>query len=400
MIEIDRLPTSEITEQHLKNLVTSKVTEGDRTLEFKQDIKIGTDSEKRELCTDVVSFANGAGGLMLHGIRAENGVAVEVLGLAISNMDGLILQTEQILHAGISPRLPWVKVFPISLANGRIVVAIKIPRSAIAPHAAGKEGVFRFFTRGTNGKLPMDIPQVRSSFLLSEGLRERLRSFRAERMGRIVANDGIASLTPGHKLILHLIPLGSLADPVEYNIAPFHSYTQQDLVVLGCQGSHGREFNLDGIADVYRKNDAVDAEGYVQLFQTRIVEAVDSDLVFMKTFGGEQYVNSISAVFAQSQLIVGITRYLSILRQLQVEAPVYILVSMMGMRKLAMWTSNHHKIPKLCDRDDLIFPEIPVFDLTAEPHVILRPVFDGLWRTFGCSNCPWYNADGSFEIPR
>ena len=245
----------------------------------------------------------------------------------------------------------------------------------------------------------MDIPQVRSSFLLSEGLRERLRSFRAERIGRVIANDGIVSLTPGHKLIVHLVPLASLAEPKEYDISPYFDNRTQDLAVLGSRNANTRDFNVDGIADIYKTYSATEANGYVQLFQTGIIEAVDSDVVFFKSHGGEQYNNSISAGFVQSHLITGITRYLSILRQLRVEAPVYILVSMTGMRSLAMWTSNYDKMPKLCDRDVLIFPEVTVSDLTAIPQSILKPVFDGLWRTFGLPECAWYLPDGNYVVP-
>lgn len=232
MIEIERLPISEITVKHLDALVTAKAMES-QTLEFKQELKIGTDSDKREFCTDVVSFANASGGLVLYGIRADKGTAVEVLGLSVASTDDLVLQAEQILHSGISPRIPWKAVHPISLANGRFIIAIKVQRSAIAPHAAGKDGVFRFFTRGSGGKLGMDIPQVRSSFLLSEGLRERLRAFRADRMGRIIANDGIALLPKGAKLIVHLVPLKSLIEATEYNVIPFHPHSEPSLVSLG-----------------------------------------------------------------------------------------------------------------------------------------------------------------------
>lgn len=398
MIEIERLQISEITEQHLQDLVIGEAAESP-TLEFKRELKIGIDNDKREFCTDVASFANAAGGLILYGIRADDGVAVEVVGLTATSADELKLQAEQILQSGINPRLPWKKVEAISLSNGYFVIAVKIQRSHISPHAAGKDGVFRFFTRGSSGKLAMDIPQVRSSFLLSEGLREKLRAFRAERIGRIIANDGIVPLTIGHKLILHIVPLESLADRVEYNVSAYHGHRAPELMALGSKYSNTREFNIDGVAHIHRTHEKTEANGYVQLFQNGIIEAVDSGVVFFRQHGRENYNNSINARYVLEHLIHGTQRYLTILKNLTVDAPVYVMVSMTGMRRLAMWTSDHDKMPKLCDRDDLIFPVITVPDLAAEPHEILRPTFDTLWRSFGLPHCDWYDATGAFSVP-
>lgn len=399
MIEIERLPISDITEQHLQALVTGNAAES-QTLEFKRELKIGVDSDKREFCTDVASFANSIGGLILYGVRAENGVAVEVLGLTAGNADDLKLQAEQILHAGISPRLPWKQVEAVTLANGRFVMAVKIQRSHISPHAAGKDGVFRFFTRSTSGKLGMDIPQVRSSFLLSEGLRERLRAFRAERIGRILANDGIAALTPGAKLVIHLVPLMSLAEPTQFNVLPFQDHQNKHLVTPGTDYADVREFNLDGVADVCGRTNEGVANGYAQLFQSGIVEAVDA---YVSHRGGHvEYQHSIDTARFLPDLTQALSRYLAILRELGVEIPVYLMVSLTGTRGMAMYMNVRIPAPakKRCDRDELIFPEIVIADLNAAPSAILRPVFDGLWRAFGVARCPWYDEAGTYTEPR
>jgi predicted HTH transcriptional regulator len=187
----DTVPVNSITEQHLFELVSAHVPEG-KTIEYKRELKIGNDTDKREFCVDLTSFANAAGGLMLYGIRAENGEAAELIGISITNVDEQITTIEQIINWGISPRLPWFDTHAVKLTGGGYVLAIKIPRSAISPHAHAKDGVCRFFTRGTKGKLPMDIPQVRASFQLSDTLRDRLRNFRAERTARIIAGAGAA----------------------------------------------------------------------------------------------------------------------------------------------------------------------------------------------------------------
>src|SRR4051812_11976247 len=59
MLNITQVASHEITEQMLHDLVTAQATE-DRNLEFKLDLKIATDVDKREFCTDVLAFANGS----------------------------------------------------------------------------------------------------------------------------------------------------------------------------------------------------------------------------------------------------------------------------------------------------------------------------------------------------
>jgi len=397
MTGIENLAAGEISESHLLNLVIAKVSEGEKTLEFKQELKIGTDGDKKEFCTDVISFANAIGGLMLYGIRADNGIAVEVFGLSISDADSLILQVDQILNSGISPRLPWVNFQIVPLANGRSVFAIKIPRSTIAPHAAGRDGSFRFFTRGSNGKLPMDIPQVRSSFLLSEGLRNRLRAYRAERTGRIIANDGIVPLFSGAKLIIQLVPLISLADPVEYEVSRFHPFQQKDLVALGCQNSFGREYNVDGIADIYRAANATECSGYTQLYQNGILEGVDSDIVISNN--DERYNNCINAQYLHGNMLMGIERFISIVKILGIETPIFLLISLVGIKGTRLFYSNFHALPKKCERDSIMLQDIIITDLKCNLPNAMKSAFDSIWRGFGAPKCQWYNADGTYLVP-
>jgi hypothetical protein len=111
MPAIDSIPVTSITEQHLLDLVAARVPEG-KTIEYKRELKVGNDSEKREFCVDLTSFANAAGGLMLFGIRAEKGEAAEIGGLDIPDIDAQITTLGQIINWGISPRLPWFDVQP------------------------------------------------------------------------------------------------------------------------------------------------------------------------------------------------------------------------------------------------------------------------------------------------
>jgi len=66
---------------------------------------------------------------------------------------------------------------------------------------------FRFYARDTNGKYPVDVDGLRVAFVSTSALGDQLRSFRAERMARLLSGAPQAPLQPGAKIVLHVVPL-------------------------------------------------------------------------------------------------------------------------------------------------------------------------------------------------
>ena len=61
-------PINEINQTNIETLITDKIEES-RTLEYKEELPIGTDNEKKEFLADVSSFANALGGDIIYGIN-------------------------------------------------------------------------------------------------------------------------------------------------------------------------------------------------------------------------------------------------------------------------------------------------------------------------------------------
>ncbi len=72
-------PLEAIEESDLQNLVVERVREI-KTIEYKQSLPGNSDGEKKEFLYDVSSFANAAGGDLIYGIKAEDGVASDDFG--------------------------------------------------------------------------------------------------------------------------------------------------------------------------------------------------------------------------------------------------------------------------------------------------------------------------------
>lgn len=68
---------AKLDEQSIAGLVSNHVREAS-DLDFKESLYGRSDSDKRDLATDISAMANGAGGVILLGIRDEDGAAVDL----------------------------------------------------------------------------------------------------------------------------------------------------------------------------------------------------------------------------------------------------------------------------------------------------------------------------------
>src|SRR5438067_2427899 len=105
------LSLDQIDAARLEVLKADAVREA-RQLDYKEMLPGGSDDDKREFLSDVTSFANGAGGDLIFGIRErrEEGRATAeidtIVGLPGLNVDAERLRLENIIRDGVAPRMP------------------------------------------------------------------------------------------------------------------------------------------------------------------------------------------------------------------------------------------------------------------------------------------------------
>jgi hypothetical protein len=73
---LDGIPLSDLTLDHLNSLVTLRVEE-DESLDFKEELKMSSSAEKRELCKDVSALSNTRGGLLFSVFGKETRVRTQ-----------------------------------------------------------------------------------------------------------------------------------------------------------------------------------------------------------------------------------------------------------------------------------------------------------------------------------
>ena len=211
-------PLDQIAVADLQALVAEQRPEG-RRLDYKRDLPdLGKEESKREIARDVSAFANGAGGDLIFGIEEAKdaagknlGRAGAVVGVACDNFDQLKLRLESILASHIEPRVQGIafhEVVDASFVNGPVIV-IRIPRSWNAPHMIATSTP-TFWTRSNSGRQALDVHEIRAAFIAGTEAATRVKRFRDERIGKIIAGETPVPLRSrgDAKVVLHVVPVG------------------------------------------------------------------------------------------------------------------------------------------------------------------------------------------------
>jgi hypothetical protein len=395
LMALSGIPLDQLDKADLEALIENAVSEG-RTLEFKQ--AIGTDDRaKREFLADVTSFANAAGGDMLIGVAERAGVAASLVGLPTDTRDPEIMRLENLIRDGVDPRIPGIQTGAIELEGGSVVLVVRIPRSWAAPHMVTLKGLSRFYSRTSAGKYQLDASEIRAAFVASESARTFLRSFRLDRLGRLIANEGPVSLLENPKTVLHIVPLAASDPSVRFDVAELaerHSSNFRPLY----GGSWYTRINADGALAFASDPGGRRAVSYTQVFRSGSIEAVEALLLRRKDQGDDHAIPSLAL---ERTLISALELNLALLAEVGVPAPYALALSFLGVRGLEMAVDVRRferRYP--IDRDDLLIPETLIEDPGQEPDRLLKPHLDALWNATGHPGSLNYDERGRWHDRR
>ena len=205
------------TKEELTALIEDSTVEN-MSLEFKSfsfdDGKVSS-KEKDDIVKEIVALANSEGGNIIIGID-ENGKRMasklKDIGCTVSQFDGIQLAIQQYMLAKVRPRLYGVKMFGIPINDDKIVISIQVPKSYNRPHAVNDGNKDVFYMRHSNGVTYMSVDDLRTQFLSSASYKKDILSFRQDRISMILANEVLGTLLDGAKVLLHIVPLWSLAE--------------------------------------------------------------------------------------------------------------------------------------------------------------------------------------------
>ena len=391
----------QINEGDLLFLIENSVLEN-KTLEYKQELNLNNRDEKKEFLADISSFANASGGDIIYGIieNREDGTPKDLVGLNTENIDELKGKIEGLIRDGTEPRI-HVNIHTIELSNSKNVLIIRIPKSWRSPHRVIFGRDYRFFSRNSNGKYHLDVEELKNVFNLSEMLNERIRAFREDRISTVVANELSVQIHDGAKIILHLMPIDAFNPAQSYEI----DIIAQNNGKLTTISGHGNDnkYNIDGYLVNYEANEK--SASYAQLFRNGIIEAVDW---FILGYNNEnQY---IVGNLLEKKLIDSISQYLDVLKILEVNTPIFIFVTLVGVKNFKMYVESgrgavynqiSHSIglgnKYEVDRDILLLTESIIENYDDKPQDILKNCFDSLWNACGYPRSLNYDEEGNWN---
>lgn len=376
------------TEAHIAAFIEAEASEG-TYLDFKRDLPGRDERGRHELVADVSAFANGSGGDILYGMGEDGEGRAAVVVPQVGNPDEEARRIQDMLMNGIEPRVPGVQVHPVLVAGGFVLV-IRIPQSWAGPHRVKTNQ--HFYAREGGRKRPLDVPEVRGLFLRSDQQARRVRDFRTERLGKLLAGEAPHRLVPGAVLVGHFVPTQAVLGAI--NIDPIIYMRERRLPVLGMT-IPGARVNADG-ALVVRNPRPAGTYGYSQLFRNGYFETVK---VF-EYLANER--GALGSIAYEEEFIALVRNLRAEYAHLGVGTEMTCMVSILEADRVALgldrWRYNLDDHQGYFDRQTLVLPDV-LLPSELAPEQALRPVFDIVWQSAGLEGSANYNAAGDW-MPR
>jgi len=263
---------AEITCDDIASLIQNQVREG-KTIEYKRSLPDRTDGGKVEFLADVSSFANTGGGDLILGVEEAAGLPVRIVGVGSPNLDQEILRLEGLIRDGLDPRVTSCEIRAVECADGSTVVVVRAGKSWNSPHRVTLGGHAHFYGRNSAGKHCLDASELRTAFTLSEQVTDRIRRFRVDRIAAIGGGEMPVPMTPGGKILLHLVPVQSFATRTVLDVAKLYEHPEWLPPIGG--GGWNHRLTLDGFL-THTNRTPEPAWTYTLLFRSGILEAVEA----------------------------------------------------------------------------------------------------------------------------
>lgn len=381
----------EITEEQLLALVNNQVSES-RSLEYKLALPGNSDEERREFLADISSFANTVGGDVLYGIRSENGIAAEIVGVSVPDCDAEVLRLESLLASSLQPRVSN-QIHPVPVTGGHVFV-IRVRQSLLAPHRVIFRGHDKFYGRNSAGKFTMDVEQLRTSFLQASSVTDKIRDFHATRVLEIEAGRAPEPLWGQNKIILHLVPLASFSSQLNLSKEQFASIETDNALTrpMHTTGWNPPRANLLGwVANAGRQENTT--RSYLQIFRNGGIESVESTIL------DRDGSNLIPSYTLEEQIIEHTEQCLNLLRQLGIDTPVYVFITLTGVEGLSMGYDTSRRFREQDNpipQDVLNLPETVFETYTQGVASTLHPALDLVWNACGMAGSINFDEAGNW----
>lgn len=391
-MSIFNIPLESINKESLENLI-NVVPEG-RQLDYKRDLNFSTPDQKRELYKDVASFATASGGDIIYGLDENpDTTPKQIVPLQITDFDKLRLSIELGVRSILFPRIN-IQIHPITCKAG-LVIIIRVLKSFQGPVALKDGDTYRFYSRHSTGKYPLDYLEVKNHFIQSNTINDMFKNFRAQRIDYYLSGEN--GNDPSKPFMLfYIYPMNDTS----LNIGNIPQQKLIEALFPFSLGGSDYTYNIEGFLMFnHNVNENENSLTQNQLFYNGTVEIYDDRLLSIKQ-NPNQTIILVHLHVIENKIIENFSKIIEFYKEHSIVPPFICNLSFINVKNSSAsldWVYGYPFNFKKNIRDNLIFREF-IIDTTAENFKnSLRPIFDDLWRAYGVSKSNSFNESGVFS---
>lgn len=349
-------------------------------LDYKRDLYGKNNGDKKELLKDVSAFANSSGGDLLIGIEEDkHNQAFKIVGFESNNIFEEINRIEQIVYAGLEPKLSNFKIKHLKLPNGKFILIIRVEPSALAPHMVSYRQTSKFYIRKSDKNLLLDVYELRNIFIKSENFVENIRKENKKRILSVFTNETIVPTIFKPKITINIIPYSFIDNKtaIDFSTANINL------------GFPEQRINFDGLLGYKTNSEGI--ESYCQFYRNGIIEYVSASSKIFGNVKNPFYNNeNIDVIYGYKNgfeifLEEKCKNFINILKKNNIQMPIYIFVSIVDAKgyRIIYKTNGKTKITNSIDRDLLELPELEIRSYKTNLSKYLVNLFNMIWNSCG-----------------
>lgn len=375
-----------IEDTDILRLVESKTQES-KTLDYKKELTLSKDADKKEFLYDVAAMYNTDGGCIIYGIEElkdeqgqNTGLPKSVVGISIENLDKTTQLIEDIVKGNSEPRISQLIIKTI-IVNSVTILLLGIPRFRGLPTMVTFNSSNKFYKRRNSGKYPVDVYELNQMFMQNQILKEKIEEFRAARTSNVISGNFLPNLEVSTSLFIYIVPLNFLDNA----IIDFKKASTETLKMRPhSSGGWDSMYNIDGFGTYsLAASDRQKIGSYNQIFRNGIYEAYTSQL-FYQTMSGANGFNPEDFMLETVEII---ENGLFILNLLEIDPPFYISFSFHNVMNKVIDIRRSYNIQKFRN-NNLILPFVLLENYTANVKSSLKFNFDILYQSVGFEKSP------------
>lgn len=371
-------------EADIQDLVRAGRTEGS-TLEYKAVAYETNHNGSKEFLLDICSFANSVGGYLFIGVheRRENGNGTGApdpdapLGVEVTNHEQLLAAYEARVLDCIDERL-LVESHAIPVANGRVVLAFRVPNSLSKPHRVRYNGHTAFPARRERQRYELTATEIKDLVMRATSRIELAESQLLEILDH--------SLFATASMNVAVAPIFTKNFALDFRRAQIADRLSR--MDLTAEGRHVRSETFHTINGLTRTGPA---QANVVLQHNGILRLAVP--LPMNAYHNEPTFNPIVIDLYARGIALGCAQLYA---ETDLSAPMLFGISLQFPTQVTRWNQGLYDDPVRLDAGFKTYPSLILNSITENIDAQIRPLCDLVHQNLGEAFSPSFDEEGNW----